>query len=165
MFSQAPESSCTLLLMVNNELKAVAKGSIVMPTHRKFHGADTPHGVHRVRVDRPLPGCEDLYPPYQPVDADSELMVAQLRNHLLLWPKTLIRLHGTSGSVASQQGMKLTPPASAGAHDHLEHPTEDDDHNVLNIDQAPIDEFIDQLGMDQDPHDSPNPDELRAGKF
>ena len=83
----------------------------------------------------------------------------------MLWPKTLIRLHDTSGSAASQQGKKVTPPASAGAHDHLEHLTEDVDHNALNIDQAPIDEFIDQLGMDHDPHDSPNPDELRAGKF
>ena len=37
-----------------------------------------PHGLHRVRVDRLLPGCEDLYPPYQPADADSEFMVARL---------------------------------------------------------------------------------------
>ena len=101
MFWQAREVGCTLLLFVNNEFKEVAKGCIVMPLHRKFHGADMPDSVHRVRVDSSLPGCGDLYPPNQPPDEDRELKVVELRNHLLLWPKTLIQLNTTSGSAAS----------------------------------------------------------------
>jgi hypothetical protein len=118
MFSQAPEVACTLLLNVNNELKDVAKGKIVWPQNRRFHNEDMPHGVHRVRVDRVLQGCGDLYPPNQPPEVDSELKVGGLRNHLLLWPKTLIQLNAPSGSAASQG--KVTPPvasAFAGADD------------------------------------------------
>ena len=42
MFSQTPEAGCTLLLNVNNELKDVAKGHIVMPQNKIFHSKDMP---------------------------------------------------------------------------------------------------------------------------
>ena len=108
MFWQAAEVGCTLLLLVNNEFKDVAKGSILQPMHRKFHGADMPHSVHRVVVHTPLPGCRGLYPPNQPAEAEGELKVAELKNHILLWPKSLIRLNAALG-LAPSQG-KVTPP-------------------------------------------------------
>ena len=111
MFSQAIETACTLLLAVNNELKDVAKGFIIQPQHRKFHGVDMPHDVHRVRVSHSLPGCGDLYPPNQPADEDHELKVAELRNHVLLWPKALIRLRNATVGSATSQG-KVTPPVA-----------------------------------------------------
>ena len=42
MFSQANVVGCTFLLDVNNELKDVAKGSIVQPLHRVFHTVHMP---------------------------------------------------------------------------------------------------------------------------
>ena len=102
---------CILLLHENGEFIDVAKGDIVMPQHRKYHGAEMPYGMHRVRVTRPLPGCGDLYPPTQPADEDKELKISELKNHVLLWPKALIRVD-TEGSGSSQP--KSTPPV-AGA--------------------------------------------------
>ena len=100
--------ACTLLVKINNELKYVAKGKIIWPQNHRFHCQDMPHDVHRVRVERVLLECGDLYPPNQPPEVDTELKIGELKNHPLLWPKTLIRLNAASGSTASQG--KATPP-------------------------------------------------------
>ena len=111
-----------------------------MPQHRKYHGVDMPYGMHRVRVTRPLPGCGDLYPPTQPADEDKELKISKLSNHVLLWPKALIRLD-TAGS-GSSQAKDVTPPV-AGADDPPEPMTQ---HGS----QAPlIDDFIASLDRGQ----------------
>ena len=156
MFSQANEVGCTLLLNVNNELRDVAKGSIVMPTSRVFHGNEMPPHVYRVRVDRPFPGCEDLHPPYQPPMADSELKLGGLKNYMCLWPKTLIRLNTTSVSAASQG--KVTPPVVVSAFG----PGADDDQHEAS---APIDDFIAELDHNyQAPHvDYQREEETSAG--
>ena len=92
MFSQANEVGCTFLLDVNNELKDVAKGSIVQQLHRMFHTVPMPPGMFRVSVTWVLAGYEDLDPPHQPPGADSELKLGQCLNWPVKWPKALIRL-------------------------------------------------------------------------
>lgn len=100
---------CTLLRVdPQNQLRDVARGSIVMPNNRRFHGEDMPDNVHRVRVVAALPGYGTLYPPNQPPEADKELTIGELKNELLLWPKSLIRLNPPSEPAASKD--KVTPP-------------------------------------------------------
>jgi hypothetical protein len=64
--------------------KGCCEGFIIQPQDKKFHNVDMPTDVYRVQVDRVLPGCEDLYPPQQPAEADSELKVGQLKGWLFL---------------------------------------------------------------------------------
>ena len=65
MFSQgAAEVPCTLLHFVNDELVAVAKGKIVQPSSRVFHGNPMPPTVYRVELVRVLPGFDDMLPLY-----------------------------------------------------------------------------------------------------
>jgi hypothetical protein len=107
-------------------------------------------------MDWVLPVCGDLYPSNEPPEVDSELKEGGLRNHLLLWPKTLIRLNATSGSAASQG--KVTPPV-ASADDPPEPTTQ---HHS----EDPLDECIVDLNMDQPPHDSPyHCEDLPTGKY
>ncbi len=95
MFSQALSTPCTFLMRVNDELKDVARGSILRPLDKKWHTRDMADDVYRVEVDRALPGYEDLFPPNQPhgADDDSPLNLASLKGWVLLWPKTLIRIN------------------------------------------------------------------------
>jgi hypothetical protein len=79
-----------LLLKLDNQFKDVAKGNILMPLSRQYHGNPMPDSVHRVQVAHVLSFCHELDPPNQPADAESELKIRQLKNHILLWPKALI---------------------------------------------------------------------------
>jgi hypothetical protein len=57
MFSQALSTPCTFLMKVNDELKDVARGSILRPLDKKWHTRDMEDDVYQVEVDRALPGC------------------------------------------------------------------------------------------------------------
>ncbi|KAK1613543.1 hypothetical protein QYE76_019060 [Lolium multiflorum] len=168
---------CTLLLNVDNKLKAVASGSVILPTQRIFHCVRMDDSVSRVRVNRSLPGCQDLHPPYQPPETETPLTLGDLKNHILLWPKALIRLNTASGSEASY-GMvtpqdatdapsqaKVPAPTTAltagkgrasppPADDHFEPDSQPDSQHesqhdkALDIDQAPIDTFIAEMEAD-----------------
>ena len=92
LLSQANEVKCTFLLKVGNELKEVAKGSIVNPLNRMLHTVEMGPGEFRVTLARVFPGYEDLDPPHQPPGADSELKLGQCLTWPLKWPKALIRL-------------------------------------------------------------------------
>ena len=92
MFSQADKTGCTLLLRVNGELKDVAKGKIVTPLNRVFHGRPMADDVFRVTISQDLPGCCSLYPPFQPDEADSDLNLEQSVLWAMIWPKALIRV-------------------------------------------------------------------------
>ncbi|KAK1613293.1 hypothetical protein QYE76_036966 [Lolium multiflorum] len=100
---------CTFLMKVNDELKDVARGSIIRPLDKKWHTRDMADDVYRVEVDRALPGYEDLFPPNQPEGVDSPLKLTSLKGWVLLWPKTLIRINTSSGSTASK-GKHLAVP-------------------------------------------------------
>jgi hypothetical protein len=108
VFLQESSTQCTLLLKLDSQFKDVAKGNILMPLNRQYHGNPMPDSVHRVQVAYVLPFYHDLYPPNQPADAESEMKIEQLKNHILLWPKALIRLNTTLRSEASQE--RVTPP-------------------------------------------------------
>ena len=56
VFSQADDTRCTLLLGVNGELKDVAKGKIVTPLNRIFHGRPMADDMFRVAISRPFIG-------------------------------------------------------------------------------------------------------------
>ena len=113
MFSQEDVTPCTFLLNVDNKLKDVASGSVLLPKNRTFHCARMDDSMSRVRVNRSLPGCQDLHPPYQPPETETPLTLGDLKNHILLWPKALIRLNTASGSEASY-GM-VTPEDATDA--------------------------------------------------
>ena len=114
MFSQALSTPCTFLMRVNDELKDVARGSILRPLDKKWHTRDMADDVYRVEVDRALPGYEDLFPPNQPhgADDDSPLNLASLKGWVLLWPKTLIWINTYSGSTASKYKHLAAPHVS-----------------------------------------------------
>jgi hypothetical protein len=109
VFLQESSTQCTLLLKLDNQFKDVAKGNILMPLSRQYHGNSMPDSMHRVQVAHVLLFCHDLYPPNQPADAESELKMGQLQNHILLWPKSLIRLNTALRLEAPSQG-KVAPP-------------------------------------------------------
>ncbi|KAK1660477.1 hypothetical protein QYE76_048636 [Lolium multiflorum] len=168
----ANATPCTLLLNVDNKLKAVASGSVILPTQRIFHCVRMDDSVSRVRVNRSLPGCQDLHPPYQPPETETPLTLGDLKNHILLWPKALIRLNtAASGSEASTRctdalsQAKVPAPTTAltagkgrasppPAYDHFEPDSQPDSQHesqhdkALDIDQAPIDTFIAELDAD-----------------
>ena len=68
IFSQgAADVPCTLLHFMNDELVDVAKGRIVQPGSRVFHGNQMPPTVYRVQLVRVWPGFDDILPPYRPL--------------------------------------------------------------------------------------------------
>ncbi|KAK1609673.1 hypothetical protein QYE76_033346 [Lolium multiflorum] len=174
----ANATPCTLLLNVDNKLKAVASGSVILPTQRIFHCVRMDDSVSRVRVNRSLPGCQDLHPPYQPPETETPLTLGDLKNHILLWPKALIRLNTAASGSEASYGMvtpqdatdapsqaKVPAPTTAltagkgrasppPAYDHFEPDSQPDSQHesqhdkALDIDQAPIDTFIAELDAD-----------------
>jgi hypothetical protein len=120
LLSQANEVPCTFLMMVDNELRDVATGSIVNPLHRTLHCVQMATDVFRVRLDNVVTGCEDLYPPEQPPEADSELKLGECLSWPLKWPKALIRLDPETvtpaGPTAPPQAAAPTPAVAADDH-------------------------------------------------
>ena len=115
--------NCPLLLKVDNELKEVAKGKIVNPQHRMFHTVSLGPGEFRVTLARVFPGCGDLDPPYQPLEADKEMKLGECLNWPLKWPKALIRLDPV---VRSQ----TVTPVGMGPSQAAAAPPEDADDRV-----------------------------------
>jgi hypothetical protein len=113
VFLQEISTQCTLLLKLDNQFMDVAKRNILMPLSRLYHGNPMPDSVHRVHVAHVLPFYHELDPPNQLADAESEQKIGQLKNHILLWPKTLIRLNTALRSEASQE--RVTPPVASAA--------------------------------------------------
>jgi hypothetical protein len=153
-------------------VKDVAKGNILMPLSRVYHGNPMPDGMHRVQVAHVFPFCHELDTPNQPADAESELKIGQLKNHILLWPKALIRLNTASRSAKSQE--RVTPPVALAApsqgkvappsvpearEERLDTPSGNDppEHDgAMDIDKAPIDTFIANLEADDAPRHVPD---------
>ena len=75
---------------MGGELVDVAKGRIVQPGNRVFHGNPMPPTVYRVQLVRVLWGCGDLLPPYRPPGADEEdeMTLIPCVNLPLIWPKS-----------------------------------------------------------------------------
>jgi hypothetical protein len=55
VFLQESSTQCTLLLKLDNQFKDVAKGNILMPLSRQYHGNPMPDSVHWVQVAHVLP--------------------------------------------------------------------------------------------------------------
>ena len=73
MFLQgAIDVPCTLLHFMGGELIDVAKGRIVQPGNRVFHGNPMPPNLFRVQLVRVLPGCDELLPLIRPAGADED---------------------------------------------------------------------------------------------
>ena len=100
---------------MNNELRDVAKGTIVQPLQRTFHSRPMSDSVHRVKISRVLRGCDDLEPPIQPPGADEEepSVLRSCFGLFLLWPKSMIRL-GTAGAITPQTTAPPVVPATSG---------------------------------------------------
>jgi hypothetical protein len=114
-----------------------------------------------------LPFCHGLDPPNQPADAESELKIGQLKNHILLWPKALIqqnsafrletsreRITPLAASAAPSQGKVAPPSVPEAREERPDTPPANDppEHDgAMDIDQAPIDTFITDLEADDAP--------------
>ena len=128
MFSQADQVTCTLLLRVENELRDVAKATIIAPLVRVMHNLPMAPDVMRVHIDRVLPDCKDFYPPSQPAGADSELTIDGCLGYPMAWPKALIRLDRpitTPPVIQSLPTVQRVEPTSAQAED------DDDGHDMV----------------------------------
>jgi hypothetical protein len=131
-----------------------------------------PDSVHRVQVAHVLLFCHELDPPNQPADAESELKIGQLKNHILLWLKALIRLNTALRSEAIQERVtppiasaapsqgKVAPPSMLEAREERPNtppaydPPEHD--GAMDTYQAPIDTFIADLEADDAPRHVPD---------
>jgi hypothetical protein len=158
---------------MDNQLKDVAKGAVVFPQTKTFHTVPMDENMLRVRVDRALPGCEDMHPLTQPPEQVEMLKVGQLKNKMLLWPKALIRLNNAVSRSEASHG-SVNPEAAPGpssqaivtppADDPLEPETQHNER-ALDIDRAPIDTFIDELAGDFGPSTAPARDTLKKKLF
>lgn len=158
---------------MDNQLKDVAKGAVIFPQTKTFHTVPMDENMLRVRVDRALPGCEDMHPLTQPPEQVEMLKVGQLKNKMLLWPKALIRLNNAVSRSEASHG-SVNPEAAPGpssqaivtppADDPLEPETQQND-KALDIDRAPIDTFIDELAGDFGPSTAPARDTLKKKLF
>ena len=72
---------------LNDELVDVAKGRIVQPGNRVFHGNPMPPTFYRVELVRVLPGCDELLPPIRPAGADED--DAMTLSACVSWPPAL----------------------------------------------------------------------------
>ena len=66
---------------MGDELVDVARGRIVQPGNREFHGIPMPSNVYRIQLIRVLDGYDEVLPPYRPPRAD-DLEVMNLRDFL-----------------------------------------------------------------------------------
>jgi hypothetical protein len=80
------------LHFVDDELKDVAKGTIIQPNSTIMHHKEMVLEVFKVRLARVLLGCEDMDPPTQPQGTDEHKTLAGCFGWVLTWPKTQIRL-------------------------------------------------------------------------
>src|SRR3954465_11616692 len=135
---------CTLLCYVINELRDVAKGTIVQPLQRMFHSRPMPDSVHRVKISRVLWGCDNLEPPIQPPGADEEepSVLRTCFGLFLLWPKSMIRL-GTARAIAPQTTAPPVVPATSGDKAPL--------RPSLSPPRGGSDDHVDDMHMAQDP--------------
>ena len=76
---------------MGGELVDVAKGRIVQPGNRMFHGNSMAPTVEVVRL---LPGCDELLPPIRlaAADEEDEMTLSTCVNWPPLWPKSQIHL-------------------------------------------------------------------------
>src|SRR5664279_1983610 len=114
------DTACTLLAVVNGELKDVAKGMIVQPKVRQLHNMPIADNLHKITMVRVLSGYGDVFPPYPPRPADEPNMpLKECKGYVMLWPKANIRLSITPQNTppipTSTQG-KTTPldPSNLG---------------------------------------------------
>ena len=115
MFSQgAADVPCTLLHFLNDKLVDVAKGRIVQPGSRVFHGNQMPPTVYRVQLVRVLPGFDDMLPPYRPhgADEDDVMTLSACISWPMLWPKSQIRLGARD--TTRQTTLPVVPAPSHG---------------------------------------------------
>jgi hypothetical protein len=87
---------------VNGELKDVAKGTIIQPLNRQFHGMPMPSSVYRVKISLVLGGYESMEPPAQPKgcweEDETMPLLTDCYNYFLQWPKSQIRLGAAAGT-------------------------------------------------------------------
>ena len=64
---QAEQRRCTLLLLVDGELKEVAQANIVTPLNRIHHNRPISNEFYKISLSWVFPGCGYLDPPSQPL--------------------------------------------------------------------------------------------------
>ena len=82
MFRMQANTSCSLLLTVNNEVREVAKGKIMSPLVRMMHGKDMPDDVFKVQVERFIRGYENQGIPIQ-LEEGTVYTLGRVKNWLL----------------------------------------------------------------------------------
>ena len=105
------DTKCTLQGYVDGELVDVARAEIVQPLEPLFHGNPMDPNFFRVKVAHALPGHESFDPPQQPLEVDGQLLLAQTKGHLMLWPKSQIRL-GEGTPQTTPLGLMSVPDAT-----------------------------------------------------
>lgn len=120
---------------MEGELKAVAKANIVRPQDTMMHNEEMPTDSCRIVIIRVLAGFEELYPPFQPPEADAHYNLADCKGWIMLWPKSQIELHRkerTTPSPAAAHGMNSTTgpsPLGNPGPSHIEQQMEETPEN------------------------------------
>ncbi|KAK1681184.1 hypothetical protein QYE76_042032 [Lolium multiflorum] len=163
----ALSTPCTFLMRVNDELKDVARGSILRPLDKKWHTRDMEDDVYRVEVDRALPGYEDLFPPNQPhgADDDSPLNLASLKGQR---PSTTASGAGGQRPTTTASGAGgHRPPQQPAAPEAEEYEREDFQWDIPTSSQvvhedAPASKYVcsKKLFDSQETAEEENPEEV-----
>jgi hypothetical protein len=105
-------SSCTLLLILNEELHEVTEANIIQPLERNFHGQPMPPNADRISIVRVLLGYEEVDPPVQPPGAETMVDLGGSLGYMMLWPKDMIRLDHPGTASNSEPPVGLAPPSN-----------------------------------------------------
>jgi hypothetical protein len=131
------DTPCTLLQVVDGELKDVAKGKILQPQNRMIHSRPMAPEMHRVQISLVISGYERLQPPIQPpgYDEDEPAVLTDCFGQICLWPKSQMRLMTEGGTTSrTTPAVVVTAPRDPiGAQQ--EEPNEDDLHDDIQVDQ------------------------------
>ena len=113
VFLQGDLVKCMLLAKLDGRLRDVSTGFIAHPQSRMFHNKPMPDDVFRVSVDRVLPSCSLVDPPFQPHQATTYKHLGDCHNWPLLWPKSQIRVR-PQGTTTPSPTLPTAPTAPHG---------------------------------------------------
>ena len=134
------DTPCTLLQVVDGELKDVAKGKILQPQNRMIHNRPMAPEMHRVQISLVISGYESVEPPIQPpgYDEDKPAVLSNCFSQICLWPKTQMRLMTEGGTTPRTTPAVIVSAPRDPIGAQQEEPNEDDDLD----DDIQADQFI-----------------------
>src|SRR3954464_15121850 len=105
------DTPCTLLQVMDGELKDVAKGKILQPQNRMIHNRPMAPNMHRVQISLVISGYERVEPPIQPPGFDEEepIVLSDCYGLICLCTKSQMRLMTKGGTTPRTTPVVVVP--------------------------------------------------------